>query len=54
MSMGRPAKPLALHVLNGNPSRLDLKEKLKKEIKPKKTTPRKPNWLSDEAKAEWD
>jgi len=54
MSAGRPNLPLALHVLNGNPSKLNLEEKLQREPKPQQKIPYKPEWLSEEASREWE
>lgn len=51
--MGRPKKPTALHVLNGNPS----KKKSLGEGEPKPPpvidAPKPPSWLSKHAKKEW-
>ena len=51
---GRKPKPLALHIANGNPSKLDIDKR--KEAEPAATpgTPPKPTWLSKEAAANWD
>ena len=54
---GRPRKPMALHVLQGNPSKLP-KDKLDPDREPKYSTPQKgayraPACLSPAAKLEW-
>ena len=51
---GRKPKPTKLHILNGNPSRLDLEEKIKNEPIPQSIAPECPDWLLDEAKKEWN
>jgi P27 family predicted phage terminase small subunit len=53
---GRKNKPLALHILNGNPSKLDLKEKIKNEPKPKKALLVCPAYLAEDKIAfnEWN
>ena len=54
---GRPPKPAALHVINGNPSRLpDLEERLAREPKPESGIPICPDWLKKDtvAFAEWN
>ena len=49
---GRPPKPTALHVLNGNPSRKsDLGQH---EPRPTPVAPDCPAWLSADARTEWD
>lgn len=57
MGAGRPKKPTKLHVLNGNPSKLDLEKRLKEEPQPGKfdleNLPDPPEWLDEEARAEW-
>lgn len=55
---GRPQKPLQIHKLNGNPSKIkDLDSLIEKEPKPTKLNvnkpPSPPAWLDDIAKAEW-
>lgn len=48
---GRKPKPTAVKVLEGNPGKRKLNNA---EIKPEQTKPPKcPDWLEDEAKAEW-
>lgn len=51
MPVGRPRKPTALHVLNGNPSKI--KNLGKNEPKPAPIAPKCPAWLSKDAKKEW-
>ena len=51
---GRKPKPTALHILNGNPSKLDLEEKIKTEPKPLRIAPKCPKWLKPLAKKEWN
>lgn len=50
--------PTALHILNGNPSKLDLKERLEKEPLPDLIDPFNhppaPEWLDPVAAKEWD
>ncbi|WP_026523292.1 phage terminase small subunit P27 family [Butyrivibrio sp. MB2005] len=49
---GRKPKPTAIKVLEGNPGKRKLN---KNEIVPEKgKLPKCPDWLEDEAKAEWD
>lgn len=48
---GRPPKPTALKVLHGNPGRRPLP---KGEPKPELGIPTRPEWLSPEAKREWN
>lgn len=48
---GRKKIPIELHVLNGNPSKLNLKKI--SVPKPKPLIPKCPGWLSLEAKREW-
>lgn len=47
---GRRPTPTALKVLEGNPGKRPLNQR---EPKPQKRAPRCPDWLEDEAKAEW-
>ena len=47
---GRPRKPTALKILEGNPGKRPLN---KKEPKPKKGVPSCPAWLMPDAKKEW-
>jgi P27 family predicted phage terminase small subunit len=51
---GRPPKPTALHVLNGNPSKLNLKKRETTEPKPKPIAPKRPAWVTGEGKRMWD
>jgi len=51
---GRKPRPLALHIINGNPSKLNIEKKLANEIKPKPIAPKCPKWLNEEAKKEWN
>lgn len=54
---GRPPKPAALHVINGNPSRLpDLEGRIAREPKPEAKVPECPEWLKRDpvAFAEWN
>lgn len=48
---GRKPKPTALHVLNGNPSKI--KDLGKNEPKPIPIAPKCPTWLHKNAKKEW-
>ncbi len=48
--MGRPPKPTAIKILEGNPGKRALN---KNEPQPEKTAPRCPQWLLPEAKKEW-
>jgi len=48
---GPPKKPTPLRILEGNPSKRPLP---KNEPKPDGEMPECPEWLSDEAKKEWD
>jgi P27 family predicted phage terminase small subunit len=50
---GRKPKPIKLHELNGNPSKLS-KEKFKREIRPDLTMPEIPWWLDYHARKEWE
>lgn len=47
---GPPPKPTNLRVLQGNPGKRPISPR---EPKPRKTAPRCPEWLSDEAKKVW-
>ena len=47
---GRKPKPTAIKILEGNPGKRQLN---KYEPSPDKLAPECPDWLSDEAKAEW-
>ena len=53
---GRPPKPAALHVLNGNPSRINLEERKRLEPKPDPVAPVCPDWIKKDevALAEWN
>ena len=51
---GRKPLPTALHVLNGNPSKIDLKERTAKEPKFTEGYPACPEWLGEDARKEWD
>jgi len=53
MVAGRKPLPTNLHILNGNPSNLDLEKRKKLEPKPNRTIPKCPEWLNEEAKKEW-
>lgn len=48
---GRPPKPTQLKVLQGNPGKRPLNQN---EPKPKPLAPKRPSWLTGEAKREWD
>ncbi len=50
--MPTPKKPTALHVLNGNPSKI--KDLGKDEPKPEKIAPTPPLWLDEVARQEWE
>ena len=47
---GRPPKPTALKVLEGNPGKRPLNQN---EPKPEKKAPKCPSWLETDAKKEW-
>ena len=49
--MPRPRTPTALKVLTGNPGKRPLP---KGEPKPRPLMPAKPDWLGEDASAEWD
>lgn len=51
---GRTPKPTNLHVLNGNPSKLDLKKREVTEPKPKPVAPIRPAWVTGEGKKMWE
>lgn len=51
---GRKPLPTALHVLNGNSSKIDLEERKQNEPKFSSTLPACPEWLNDDAKKEWE
>ena len=48
---GRKPKPTAIKELEGNPGKRQLNSK---EPKPDKKAPKCPDWLEDDAKAEWN
>lgn len=48
---GRPPKPTNLKVLMGNPGKRPLN---RNEPKPQPVAPKRPSWLTGEAKKEWD
>jgi P27 family predicted phage terminase small subunit len=50
---GRKPKPTNLHVLNGNPSKIDLETRQQNEPQFEKISPDCPDWLDDFAKEEW-
>lgn len=50
---GRKPKPTKIHLLNGNPSRLNLDARMASEPKPKPIAPDCPEHLDDAARAEW-
>lgn len=54
MTKGRKPKPTKLHVLNGNPSKLNLKDREELEPKPKPTIPERPEWLTGEGEKMWN
>ena len=51
---GRKPKPLALHIINGNPSNLDIKKKIEETPKFESLTPKCPERLNNAAKEEWN
>ena len=55
---GRKPKPTQMHILNGNPSKLKLEERISNEVKMKEYAlgefPPAPEWLDDIAKEEWN
>lgn len=51
---GRKPLPTALHVLNGNPSKINLEERDRNEPKFSPGLPTCPEWLNEDAKLEWD
>ena len=51
---GRKPKPTNLHILNGNPSNLNLDERSTREPKPKPVAPTMPTWLKGEGKKMWE
>jgi P27 family predicted phage terminase small subunit len=52
---GRKPKPLSLHVINGNPSKLNIEEKIASQPKPKPIAPKCSKWLKKDKVAyrEW-
>ena len=52
MAGGRPKKPTALHILNGNPSKIP--NLGANEPKPVPIAPAPPDWLCPDARVEWD
>lgn len=55
--MGRKAKPIALHLLEGNKNRMtkeQIEQRLEGEIKPNTDKVKCPYWLDDIAADEWD
>ena len=50
---GRLAKPLEMHILNGNPSRINIKKRESYSVKPDRSIPECPAHLDDIAVAEW-
>jgi len=51
---GRKALPTALHILNGNPSKLDLTARAQTEPRFSSERPSCPEWLVEGAREEWD
>ena len=51
---GRKPKPLALHIINGNPSNLDLEKKIKETPQFDSLAPECPERLNGTAKEEWE
>lgn len=51
---GRKPKPTTLHVLNGNPSKINLEERQQNEPRFSPGLPACPEWLSKDAKQEWE
>lgn len=51
---GRKPLPTNLHVINGNPSKLNLEERAKNEVKFKPIAPTPPDWLDEIALEEWN
>ena len=54
MPAGRSPKPTNVHKLNGNPSKLDLKNREATEPQPPEGEVSPPEWLSDAALEEWE
>ncbi|WP_069649648.1 phage terminase small subunit P27 family [Caloranaerobacter ferrireducens] len=57
--MGRKAKPIELHILQGNPNRLtksqiEARKEAEAKLKPKADKVKAPKWLSKEAKKEFN
>ena len=51
---GRKPKPTQIHVLNGNPSKLDLVKRKASEPKPEIGMPSCPSWLDGIGRSEWN
>lgn len=51
---GRKPKPTNLHVLNGNPSKIDLETRKENEPQFEKVSPDCPDWLDDFSREEWN
>jgi len=55
---GRKPKPTQMHILNGNPSKIRLEDRIGKEVKTKEygpgEYPKAPEWLDEIAKNEWN
>ncbi|POA75362.1 phage terminase small subunit P27 family [Pseudomonas sp. GW531-T4] len=52
---GRPPKPAIVHLLNGNPSKLDRQRLMREHAEPllPVEAPPMPDWLDDDARQEW-
>jgi len=55
---GRKPKPTQMHILNGNPSKIRLEDRISNEVKMKEYAPgeypQAPEWLDEVAKEEWN
>lgn len=55
---GRKPKPTQMHILNGNPSKIRLEDRIGNEVKMKEYAPGEfppaPEWLDNVAKEEWN
>lgn len=55
---GRKPKPTQMHILNGNPSKIRLEDRISNEVKMKEYQPGEypnaPEWLDEIAKDEWN
>ena len=55
---GRKPKPTQMHILNGNPSKIRLEDRISNEVKMKEYQPGEypnaPEWLDEIAKEEWN